>query len=58
MNDDDRCYKCDKPAESEAGTIFVRRMIDGRMRSVPICDDCWEIENPGRTPYRVRRSVL
>jgi hypothetical protein len=48
------CYRCRLVATSEAGTIYVRREVDGRWRSVPICDACWQIEQPGREPIRVR----
>jgi hypothetical protein len=48
------CYRCARAATSEAGTIYVRREVDGRFRSIPICDTCWQIEQPGREPVRVR----
>lgn len=47
-----RCYACSAVAETEAGTIYVRRRIDGRFESVPICDACWRVEQPGRAPVR------
>jgi hypothetical protein len=54
MSDIDACYRCDKDALTPGkGTIHVRRQIAGRWMSVPICETCWDIEQPGRKPVRV-----
>ena len=48
------CYRCDHPASDQlAGTIYVRRQIDGHWQSVPICLECWTLEEPDRIPVRV-----
>jgi hypothetical protein len=54
MTRSERCYLCEAVATSEAGTIYVRREVDGRIKNVPICDACWDIARPGREPVRVR----
>jgi DNA-directed RNA polymerase subunit RPC12/RpoP len=47
------CHDCRAVATSEAGTIYVRREVDGRWRNVALCDACWERTHPGREPFRV-----
>jgi hypothetical protein len=47
------CYRCGHPANDRLdGVIYVRREIAGGWGSVPICTDCWGIEEPDRAPVR------
>jgi hypothetical protein len=58
MNDEDRCYRCGMAALSPGeGTIYVRREVEGRWRTVAICPACWDIEEPDREPVRVREGA-
>ena len=43
------CYQCN----SKPDGIYVRRLIDGRWKTVAICDACWNEQEPNRTPVRV-----
>jgi len=52
------CYRCGQPASDVwEGVIYVRREIEGKWQSVPICMDCWAEKEPNRTPVRVLPSV-
>lgn len=51
------CYRCRQDARHPRGVIYVRREVQGRWRNVPICQRCWDDEQPGRTPVRLRTQT-